>query len=100
MFRACTEGIENNQAGSLGKRYAPFTPTAAKSQPMSDHREKCLEAPVTIKFTPTLREQTARAAAHEDMSFGEYVKWCIQQDLDKKDAMRRSLNSIFVDAVE
>ena len=67
---------------------------------MSDHREKCLEAPVTIKFTPTLREQTARAAAHEDMSFGEYVKWCIQQDLDKKDAMRRSLNSIFVDAVE
>ena len=65
---------------------------------MSYHHEKCLEVPVTIKFTPTLREQTSRAAAHEDMAFGEYVKWCVMQDLGKKDAIRKSLNLIFVDS--
>ena len=64
---------------------------------MSEHHEKCMESPVTIKFPQTLREQTARAAAHEDMSFGEYVKWCVMQDLDNKDAMRKALNLIFVD---
>ena len=37
------------------------------------------------------------SSAHEDMSFGEYVKWCVMQDLDKKDAMRKALNLIFVD---
>lgn len=60
--------------------------------------EKCLEVPVSIKFTETLLRQTKAAAAHDDLSFGAYVKGLIIADLDSKRARKEALESIFVDS--
>ena len=61
------------------------------------HPEKCMEIPVSIKFTETLRRRAAAAAIHDEKSFGEYVRGCVMKDLAEKDAARRALNIIFED---
>lgn len=67
---------------------------------MDERKEKCNEHPVPVKMTDSMRRQASRAAAHDDLTFGAYIKALITADLAKRRAEAEALKYIFSDEDE